>query len=176
LSVIDHVATSDTILVDTGPLLTLLTLDYLRETGAAETRRGAVLADIRAERQWTVIEEELFSELLSQYSRLLTTPHVVAEAFKLRAHAALKGDQHRFRRLAMSSFKKANLQEVHCPLVDLALNEDSVEWVCNFGATDAMLLHVSMKEACLILTDDTRLLRAGTGRILVLDRELSAGR
>ena len=173
---IEHVATSDTILVDTGPLLTLLTLDYLRETGAAEARRGAVLADIRRERQWTVIEEELLSELLSQYGRLLTTPHVVAEVFKLREHSELKGDQYRFRRIAMSSFKKANLQEEHCSLVDLALNEDSVEWVCSFGVIDAMLLHVSMKEDCLILTDDTRLLRAGTGRILILDRELSPGR
>ena len=128
------------------------------------------------ERQWTVIDEELFSEILSQYSRLLTTPHVVAEAFKLREHSALKGDQYRFRRLAMSSFKKANLREVHCPLVDLALSEDSVERVCRVGITDAMLLHVSMKEDCLILTDDTRLLEAGMGRILILDWELSTGR
>jgi predicted nucleic acid-binding protein len=159
---------TDTILLDTGPLLTLLAISFLRETDAGEARHRAVLSDIQPE--WTRVEAARFSEFLALYPRRLTTTHVLTEAFKLRQHSELKQDEYRFRRFVPGELRKADVREVYCSLEDLSSDAESMEWVCRVGLTDAALLFVSRREGCPILSDDTRLRDSGSGsQVLILN-------
>jgi hypothetical protein len=160
-------AAVDRILLDTGPLLTLFTFSYLRNVEAEPAHYRSVLVDVR---RGNLLEdfEDRFRQLLGR-SRLATSSHVLAEAFRLRNQSRLKADEYRFRRLAVDELKKANIEELHCPASDLSLSKASMNWACLLGLTDATLLHIAMERDYIVLSDDHRLRDSGSGYVQLLD-------
>lgn len=165
---------ADAILLDTGPLLAFIALRYLQETAAGEARRRKILSDIQPGLEWTAVEAERFSHLISRYARLLTTTHVLTEVFKLRKYSELKRDAHTFMRFAADALRRSNVREVHCSLEDFSSNEELIDLACSVGLTDAALVFVSKREGCPILSDDTRLFETGWAQVFILTRELSS--
>jgi hypothetical protein len=148
---------SHTVVLDTGPLLTYLTLHYLDRTGA--TDREAIIRDVRSGSRYpfTATEEERFRLLLHRFKRLLTTSPAVAEALRLREYSLLSRDRWRFRELALERLKDGKVEDVHCPLRELCAEEGFRDLICRLGLTDASLIFVAAKERCLLLTDDRRM-------------------
>ena len=164
---------ADPLLLDTGPLLTALVHFYFRVRKEPE-RRQATLRDIRNGRPLTDEEGERVLEFLGRAPRRLTTPHVLTEVFKLRAHSELRKISD-FRRSSLDALRKLYIEERHCPLIDLASQSELVDCVCRHGLTDAALLYVSEQEHCTLLTDDKRLFDFGwrKGRLLLLEQLLA---
>jgi predicted nucleic acid-binding protein len=162
------------LVLDTGPLLTALVLFYFRDLRQESERRWAVLKDIRPDgRPLTEEEGESVLEFLGRAPRRFTTPHVLTEVFKLRAHSELRKISD-FRRSSFDALRKLYIEERHCPLSDLASQPELVDSVCRHGLTDAALLYVSAHVRCTLVTDDKRLFQF-TGRkvqLLVLDELL----
>lgn len=163
-------AAADRILLDTGPLLTLLTLGYLRNVGAESARCRSVLTSVRPQYLPEDFEGR-FRQLLGG-SRLATSSHVLAEVFKLREYSQLKGDYYRFRKSALDELKKANIEELHCPARDLS-SEDSMDRLCQLGLTDATLVHIATERNYIVLSDDRRLRDSDSEYVRLLDMWLS---
>jgi hypothetical protein len=159
---------SDSVLLDTGPLLTLLALEFLRETEAGHSRRVAVLQELRG-KEINRLEEERFTEVFANYQRKLTTPHVLTEVFKLRDWSQLKRHEPHFRKVGIDTIKRAGIREITASLAELASNQDAIRRICLLGLTDAALLYVSGKENWTLLTDDRPLLAFASGQIQLLD-------
>jgi len=147
----------NSVLLDNGPLLTLLALEYLDKTGAGRQRADRVLGDIRESGPMNDLDRERFQRIVGRFDRRMTTPHVLAEAFKLREHSALKTDAWNFRRISLDTIKRTSILEITCTAADLSSKAQMTECVCQFGLADAVLLHLSATEGHVLLTDDKRL-------------------
>jgi predicted nucleic acid-binding protein len=146
------------VVLDTGPLLTYLALDYLEKTAADKARRNAVLRDVRGSSDYrsTEIEQGCFDVLVCPHKCLLTTSLVVAEVRKLRGHSLLSRDEYHFRELALAKLEQ-DVDDIPYSLRDLCAAPDFRDLVCRLGLTDASLICLAAKERCLLLTDDRRM-------------------
>jgi predicted nucleic acid-binding protein len=141
---------------------------YVRDIGIGQARGAVILRDVRG-RDVHPLEQERLEEVFAGFQRLLTTPHILTEAFRLRKYSELRKDEYRFREVAINVFKRTAIQEITASLGDFTSNQDAILRICQLGLTDAILLHVSAKENCTVLTDDQELLPFGLGRIQLLN-------
>jgi hypothetical protein len=163
------------LLLDYGPLLTAIVQFYFRDRAEPE-RRQAALKDVRPNGRPLAEEQgERVLEFLGHAPRRLTTPHVLTELFKLRAHSELRKIKD-FKKSSFDALRKLNIEEKHYAFNLLALKSEFVECVCRFGLTDASLVYVSELERCTVLTDDKRLYQFSGRRVrlLLLDELLAS--
>jgi hypothetical protein len=147
------------ILLDTGPLLTYLTLLYADSINAPKLYRDTLFRDIR--RHATPFgekEQERFGELI-EVRRAPVTPHVILEATRMREHSEL-ARVGRFVEFSIEVLFGGTISEISCSLGDICKEPEYIALVHRFGVTDAGLLFVSAREECLLLTDDHDLFAA----------------
>jgi hypothetical protein len=145
------------IVIDTGPLLTYLVIQYLDNLDSKEAPkawRDHVLREIRG-RAFGETERERFLELTKR--PMLTTAHVISEALKLRETSALSLEKEAFRRNSLGVLTGGAISEISCPMTEICQEEDFRQLICRYGLTDAGLIFVAAKNSALLLTDDGRL-------------------
>jgi hypothetical protein len=153
---------ADWVALDTGPLLTHLTLHSLGEIGADKARRDAVLRDVRRGSGFGEIEQERFSILLDRCKQVLTTSYVIAEVLRIREVSELSKDEERFRRLSTHLLIDSKIEEIPCPLTQMCAESDFRELTIRLGLADASMIYLASwaDKPCLLLTDDRRMFGA----------------
>lgn len=148
----------DSLVLDTGPLFTYLLLHFLNGTGASKARRNALLQEDRSNDSapFAEIEQDRFRQLLKS-RRVLTTTHVVTEAFRLRGYSLLKQVQTQFRNFGLELFTSGAVEEVSCSLREMCTQSGLEDLICRFGPADASVTYLGIKAMCLVLTDDTEM-------------------
>jgi hypothetical protein len=141
------------LLLDTGPLLTYLSLKFLDEIEAQQQYRDEVLADVRG-RAFLQVEQERLA-LAFVRRTLLTTAHVATEVFRLRNQSKLGERKEQFRRFSLN-FLMQNVSEVQSLLSEVN-GDDFRPILYRHGLTDAALIVAADKTRSLLLTDDSRL-------------------
>ncbi len=156
------------IVVDTGPLMSILVLKYAfsREPNAARSiiYKSRIADYIREDQTMKQAMVRLFDEI----RRLTTTSHVIGE---LQGLQKLTDDhQVEFWNTAMNWLALKNLDESLIALLDLH-GKARGAWVKEIGPTDAGLLQLTLKKGAVLLTDDHRTLTA-TARAAKVDCRL----
>lgn len=144
--------------VDTGPLLTVLTLNYVRMIGATDEKRRSILKRIISDDLFkSPIFEEGYLRLFDSIRTVLTTSHVIGELQGLQKRLKLQGDDLKnFWLTGMDFLKSKNIDEKLLRLLDMHGREELREAVCVIGPTDTGLIDLARKEGCVLLTDDER--------------------
>ena len=154
----DETKTIKRAIADTGPLLSALILDYVRN--ALQARRASILVSSRLSQHLLGDErrQELFIEFFDGIPTIITTAHVIAE---LQGLQTLRGAyQREFWLGAMSFLRMKKLDERLISLLDMSEKGGLREAVCAMGPTDAGLVELARQEGegCTLLTDDERTL------------------
>lgn len=139
--------------IDTGPLLTTLTLVYIqqspqhRELLRHKHKLPSYITDPTSERN--------FLQFISGITQPLITSHVLGE---IRSRSRVPEEIHReFWLSAMKFLSEINLNEQLILLSDLYRNDRYRMLVSILGPTDAGVIALAEKEECVLLTDDSRL-------------------
>ncbi len=154
------------VVIDTGPLFTILTLNYVRQTHPTEEKRLSILerADIKHDVLRSPSRQHDCLLLFESIPTVLTTSHVIGEIQgrqkKIKAHdRELHGaDLRSFWLHTMDLLRRKNLDERLLCLLEMHARDDSREAVCSIGPTDTGLIELARLEGCSILTDDERTL------------------
>lgn len=85
--------------------------------------------------------------------RVLTTPHVLGETFKLRESSRLAREEV-FRPFWLDVLDAGKITEVPCPIGELTKDQRFRLLICRLGPTDAGLMFVAVTQRALLLTDD----------------------
>jgi hypothetical protein len=144
-------ATPRIIVADCGPLLTYLALLYVDKNNAPRAKRERIFSEVRQGAIFGDAEQSLLKAVMNQ---VLTTPHVLAETFKLRKLSMLRKEAEAFRRFSLEILAIGRIKEVPCPIDELTGDDDFRRLVCRLGVTDAGLVYVAAKQRALLLTDD----------------------
>ncbi len=147
--------------VDTGPLITVLTLHFLNETQADTNRRSTILRRVVTKEVLEIpAYEERYLNLFKSVKSLMTTSHVIGELQGLQS-SRLKFNGNDLRRFWLSGLefmRGRKLEETLVRLLDMADRDYLRAGICRFGPTDTGLIELARKEGCVILTDDERTL------------------
>lgn len=119
------------IVIDTGPLLTYLAIQYLDSKEAPKAWRDHVLGEIRG-RAFAEAGHERFLELTKR--PLLTTAHVISEALKLRETSALSPEKEDFRRNSLEVLTSGAISEISCPIAEICREEDFRQLICSMAS------------------------------------------
>jgi rRNA-processing protein FCF1 len=147
--------------VDTGPLITVLTVHFLNATQAEASRRTTISRRVVAK---NILEipafEEKYLNLFKGIKSLMTTSHVIGELQGLqRSRLKFDGnDLRRFWLLGMEFMRARKIEETLVRLLDMESKQYLRESVCSLGPTDTGLIELARKEGCVLLTDDERTL------------------
>ena len=163
------------VLLDTGPLLTYLALRYADSTKAPKAYRDTLFRDIRKHgERFSATTQEHFRKLI-EARHAMTTPHVILEATKLREYLSKATG---FRDFSLNVLGSGAISETWCSVEELCKEPEYMDLARRFGVADASLLFVSVREECLLLTDEGRLFaarRAGSKfQMRLLDEYLSS--
>ena len=142
--------------LDTGPLLTYLAMQYLEWTGADKAFSDAVVREVSRAEITDENQQISFRDFLKAHSRRVTTSHVIAEALYPRASSELGKDKETFRRVALDNL--AFIQERPVLLKDL-----DRELIVRHGVCDAGVVRLAQLEEAALLTNDERLCGALPG-------------
>jgi hypothetical protein len=143
------------IIIDTGPLLTYLALRYLDRHNAQKARRDQVFNELLPGITFADTEQQHLRRAMSR--EVLTTPHVLTEVFKLREPSILKKLEG-FLACGLDILGQGRIIEIPCPTAKLCEDRGFRELICRRGLTDAGLVFVAMQQqSALLLTDDSRL-------------------
>ncbi|SRR5882724_10302021 len=141
--------------IDTGPLFTALTLEFLQEN--PDSRNIVLHKHKPPDYLGDPTAEASFRSLFRSIKRLLITSHVIGE---LRSRYKVPGNIHReFWLSAMKTLSHRGLDEELLTLLELYDDDALKEIVSISGPTDAGLVALAHREGCLLLTDDGRLFR-----------------
>ncbi len=150
---------SNRIVVDTGVLLTVLVLNFVRLMQVPRQKQQQIFD--RGIATYLRNDPNLRRGYLARFSReirpLRTTPYVIAEINGL-AKSRLQLYSHDLRsfwRHSIDFLLAKDLDESLVRLIDL---KDLSEVVCEIGPTDAAIIHLAHKEGGVLLTTDGRLL------------------
>jgi rRNA-processing protein FCF1 len=153
----------DKVVIDSGPLFTVLTVHY-----AIRTKRGSLLRKIDDDIRSSVSMQDACLELFRSIRSILTTSHVIGEIQGLQtSRLKLKGTDLRdfwFPSMELLEFRKLDerllrLIEEGFQLADVRHN------ISEIGPTDAGLIELARREGCVLLTDDQRTLAQSAWRL-----------
>ncbi|MGH7247481.1 MAG: hypothetical protein ACREH9_05190 [Pseudomonadota bacterium] len=165
------------IIVDTGPLLTYLAVEYVRERKLTEASDRMLLRDIRSGMPFGESEQEVLRDRFRQDAPAATT-HVVVEALRFREHSELAKRAEDFRGFCIGLIAKGAVSEVCCTTSEIEAGEGTRQLARRHGITDAGLVFVAMRRSAVLVTDDRRLRGAlpsgGPFEIKTLDEYLRA--
>jgi hypothetical protein len=116
-----------------------------------ELRNGASFARGKQQRLRQVLE-----------NRVITTPHVLVEVFRLREASQLNKRRADLRSCCLDLLAAGTILEEPCPAYNLYRDSRFRDFACRFGITDAGLLYTASQRKAVLLTDDRRLF-AGVG-------------
>jgi hypothetical protein len=150
------IATFDKVVIDSGPLFTVLTLHY-----AIRTKRVSLLQKIDEDIRRSVSMQGACLELFRSIRSILTTSHVIGEIQGLQtSRLGLRGEDFQgfwlgsMELLALSNFDERLLRLIE----DGFQREDVRNNISAIGPTDAGLIELALREGCVLLTDDQRTL------------------
>jgi hypothetical protein len=141
--------------LDTGPLLSAITLEFIRTLPSA--RRESILSKSGLELYLinSHVKQENFLLFFQSIDTVLTTSHVIAELHGLRF---LKGQaQIDFWCCAITLLKKKVLSEELVRLLELDSN-GLCRKIGEIGPTDIALTELARSQGCILLTEDRRTL------------------
>jgi hypothetical protein len=141
------------IVLDTGPLLMYLALDYLE--GANKARRDKIFRSIHRNVSFDETRQEHFKVMLQARSSILTSSLVIAEALKLRGNTDLKAEQEQFRHASLKKLQ-GSVTEISVTLATLMSEDGFSEPVVNFGLTDASTLWLGHTHECDVCTGEEK--------------------
>ena len=146
------------VVLDHSPLLTYFGLHYLQSTKADKATSDEFLRWLRPSGSpLTETEQERFLSSLPCFEHVLTTPHVLTEAFKIRGGSKLCRYREDLRRVGVSMLLKGGVEEVAVPVMELCAQEDFAALVYRLGLPDAGVIYLAVRQQGLLLTDDKRL-------------------
>src|SRR5580700_6718950 len=129
----------DSVLLDTGPLLTYLTLRYADSIYAVKAYRDRLFRDIRSlspqSPPFTEDQQERLSELI-EVRAALTTPQVILEATRLREHSEL-AKATGFRDFSLEVLSSGAISEIWCSFEELCKEPEYLALARRFGVADA---------------------------------------
>jgi hypothetical protein len=146
----------ESLVVDTGPLLTFLCLRFLDEIHAGNAERDRSLGEIRG----GPLPDRRRQEQMDGFFRassLLATSHVFVESLRLRDHSYLRSRAEEFRKSSLSSLSIVEERVVR--LADLAKSPYR-ELVIYHGLADAGVVWLAERERCALVTDEKALYSA----------------
>ena len=146
--------------IDTGPLLSALVLNYQKKY----SRRSSLDALLREPLRGSDYQDQ-FLRLLAAIPAKLTTSHVVAEIQGHVNSANLSWDErHRFWQASIDLLIFWNLDERLIRLLDIAARQ---EMLPDIGIVDTGLIELAARNNCVLITEDERTLarRAFTEQI-----------
>ena len=149
-------ATFDRVVIDSGPLFTVLTLNYFIRTG-----RRSLLQTIDEDIRRSDLMQSACMELFRSFRSILTTSHVIGELQGLQtSRLGLKGqDFHGFWMGSMEMLALSKLDERLLRLIEDGFHREGVRHnISMIGPTDAGLIEFALREGCILLTDDRRTL------------------
>ena len=141
--------------MDTGPLLSALILDYVRNS--PRPRRDSILANSRIASYLSGDEtlQRCFLRLFDTLQTILTTSNVIGEIQGLQT---LKGHyQREFWLGGIRLLRQKRLDEKLLRILDMELDDTNRELMQVLGPTDTGLLQLAKNEGCYLLTDDNAL-------------------
>ena len=141
------------LVLDTGPLLTYLTGQYLDFIQPDRATRTNALVEVSGQSGWDDSKQRAFETLLRLRSRRLITTHVAGEIFHLRKYSFLKRNEQQFRKFVLDRLSFFEEQGV---LIE-GLEQ---ELIIQFGPTDAGLIWIARETRGELVTSDYRLFRA----------------
>lgn len=146
--------------VDTGPLLTVLALNYVHAIHAPKVKRDKILTKANEDLLKNPTRQERYLQLFSGIRTILTTSHVIGELQGLQKGRLdlEREDKKQFWSHSMNFLCMKNIDEQLLRLLDMHGREDLREVVCLIGPTDTGLIDLARKEGCVLLTDDERTL------------------
>jgi hypothetical protein len=150
------IVTFDKVVIDSGPLFTVLTIHF-----AIRTNRDSVLQTIDEDIRRSSSMQQACLELFRSIRYVLTTSHVIGEIQGLQtSRLRLKGeDFQRFWLGTMELLALSKLDERLLRLVEDGFQREDVRHnVSEIGPTDAGLIELALREGCMLLTDDQRTL------------------
>ncbi|MBI1762245.1 MAG: hypothetical protein HYR56_12505 [Acidobacteria bacterium] len=152
--------------IDTGPLFTVLVLNFVQRTQYPAQKRQNLLRG--AGLDWYLLEsptrQENYLRLFASIPVMLTTSHVIGELQgqqkRIKSHdQSLYGaDLRNFWLCSMELLQQKNLNERLLRLLDLYAQNSLQQAVCEIGPTDTALIELARQENCVLLTDDDRTL------------------
>jgi hypothetical protein len=150
------IPTFDKVVIDSGPLFTVLTLNYV-----VRTNRRSLLQTIEEDIRRSVSMQNACLELFRSIRSLLTTSHVIGEIQGLQiSRLKLKGaDLNGFWLESMELLALSKLDERLLRLIEDGFQRENVRHnISQIGPTDAGLIELALREGCMLLTDDQRTL------------------
>lgn len=150
------IATFDKVVIDSGPLFTVLTLHY-----AMRTKQVSLLQKIDEDIRRSESMQRACLELFRSIRSLLTTSHVIGEIQGLQtSRLGLKGENFQgFWLGSMELLALRNLDERLLRLIEDGFQRADVRHnISKIGPTDAGLIELALREGCMLLTDDQRTL------------------
>lgn len=142
--------------LDTGPLFTALSLDYVRTRRVPEPKRTHLLnTALQPYLRDDARRQELYLKRFRSIRSLLTTSHVIGELHGLSKRLRLgENDRKYFWLHVMVTLAGRNLEEELVRLLDLYGRDDLREPACLFGPTDVGLMDLAKRTGCVLLTED----------------------
>lgn len=148
-----------TVVTDTGPLFSFLTLRYAHRTPRLANHSNALIAKLN-EYLWDSKRQEAVLSLFTNVTALYTTSHVIAELHGLVKNRLKLRDDHArsFWHVACEVLAAKALEEDLVRLLDMAAASDLRAAVGNIGPTDTALISLAKTKGCPLLTEDERTL------------------
>jgi rRNA-processing protein FCF1 len=146
----------DRVVIDSGPLFTILTLNYF-----IQTNRRSLLQTIDEDIRRSVSMQNACLELFRSIRFILTTSHVIGEIQGLQtSRLGLKGkDFQGFWLGSMELLALNNFDERLLRLIEDGFRQVGVrQTISKIGPTDGGLIELALREGCVLLTDDQRTL------------------
>jgi rRNA-processing protein FCF1 len=144
--------------IDSGPLFSALVLNYdLRTIRYGQLPRFTHVLD---DPLTNTFAQRRFLELLGSIREKLTTSHVVAELSGLeRSRLHLYGDGLLdFWRTSIDLLTQWDVDERLIRLLDIAGNETFQRCIPRIGLIDTALIHLALRNECVLITQDERTL------------------
>jgi rRNA-processing protein FCF1 len=142
--------------VDTGPLFSALTIQYLHNTPVAKHASILYRNKLSNHLVSSKRRQAAFAQLFGEITTVLTTSHVIGEIQGLQG---LKDQDRRgFWLCAITWLREKNTDEALIRLLDMSKEVSSREAIYRIGPTDAGLIDLARREGTVLLTDDRRTL------------------
>ncbi len=149
--------------VDSGPLFTVLTINYLTVARVVTERRRSILKEVTRDRdlQEDADHQKAYLAFFHHIRWCLTSSHVIGELQGLRNSRLRLGAREReaFWSSSIDFLRGRNLDEHLVTLLSLAGSRDGCAAISRIGSTDAGLIDLARRQSCVLYTDDERTLR-----------------
>jgi len=165
----------DSLIIDSGPLLIALTVNYLYACNIE--RKNDYIDNIWDNFKKKEINPFQIKEYFQRLPNFYTTPHAIGELIGL-ARSKLKNkiDLNHFWSISINYLKAKNINENFIKILDLYSDESSMPLIKEIGFIDSELIKLA-KEICIpILTIDDRTLKAKADKqgvnVIILDDDI----